>query len=89
MPKIRAQKIPQKEIDADEIIMRFCYYFPHYSYKRAKKMPFIRIIKMLKVADKERATFLFELTQIAAGPHTKDGEGVKDLLSKYESIITK
>lgn len=43
---------------------------------------------MLKVANKEEAKHLFELTQIAAAPHTKKGVGTKKLLEQYAKIIS-
>lgn len=85
--KFRAKKIPHKEISVEEILIRFCYYYQQYKLNEARQLPYKRVIQMLKFAEKERAKFFFELTQIAAAPHTKKGSGIKSLLSRYEDII--
>lgn len=87
MAKLKVQKAPKKEVSSEDTFARFCYYFPKYSYAQARRLPYARVVKMLRVAYKERASMLAELTQIAAAPHTKNGKGVRDLLSKYESIV--
>lgn len=86
--KLKAQKIPRKKTSLDDVIARFCYYFPQYTFADAKKkLPYRRVMQMLRVAEKERAAFLFELTNIAAAPHTKKGQGVKKLLDIYRKIF--
>lgn len=87
MATIKAKKIPQKKISNDDLLAKFCYHYQQYKYSEAKKLPYKRVIKMLRVAEKEQARFLFELTQIATAPHTKKGAGVKSLLDRYKSMI--
>lgn len=43
---------------------------------------------MLKVANKEEAKHLFQLTQIAAASRGLKGTGIKNLLSYYDKIIS-
>lgn len=87
MKVIKIQKIPQKKVSIQDVLARFCFYYQQYTYEQAKKLPYIRVIRMLKVADRERAILLSELVDIAAAPHTKRGSGVGKLKSKYEKII--
>lgn len=88
---VKAQKVRQdpKPETVEDLLARFCYRFPQYKYHEAKKMPFVRVLQMLKVAEKERARDLHAQTIIAAAPHTPKMKAVKSLLSKYEEIINK
>lgn len=85
--KFKATKIPKKESDLDEILIRFCLYFPQYTFYEAKQLPYKRLAKMLKVAQKEEARKMLELVHVVAAPHTKKGSGVKNLIGHYEDII--
>lgn len=87
MPIIKAQKIPQQRESSENILARFCYHFPRYSYAEAKQLPYRRIVKMLKVAEIERAKMYYNLVQIASAPHTKRGSGVSKMLKWYKDII--
>lgn len=85
--RIKVQKAPQQPLNTEDILARFCYYFPRYSYLEAKKLPFKRVRQMLRVVEKEQAKKNFELIQIVASPHTKNGRGVEKLLEYYKGII--
>lgn len=88
MVVVKAQKIPRKEESADDLIARFCYYYPQYTFSKAKKqVPLKRIIQMLNVARKEQALFLYNITEAIAAPHTKKGQGVTSLLNRFKKII--
>lgn len=90
MNEISVQKIPKRELssaDYEDLLARFCFKFPQYTYKQAKDMPYIRIVKMLKAAERVRAKEMIELANIIAGPHTKNGEGTKKMIEYYQSIL--
>lgn len=85
MPRIQVQNLPpKKDTSQDDVIARFCYYFPQYTFQEALALPFRRIRQMLAVVDSEKAREYFILTKIAAAPHTKKGEGVKKLLNEFK-----
>lgn len=84
---IKAKRIPQKEISGDEILARFCYLFPQYTFLAARKLPFKRIIQMIKVARKEQAKEWYNLTRAIASPHMKSKNAVSNLLSEFKKII--
>lgn len=86
MVVVKAQKIPRKERTSDDLLCLFCYKFPQYTFAQAKKLPYVRIAKMLKAAGKEDARKMYELTQIAAAPQSK-GNAVGKVLSSYKEII--
>lgn len=87
MPVIRAQKIPRKTESAEDTLARFCFYFQQYTYEEARKLPFKRVLKLLKIARRERARQMYELTQIASAPHTDKGAGVKKMLKYFQDQI--
>lgn len=87
MNVIKVQKVPRKEIDWDDILASFCYYFQQYKFHEAKKMPLKRIIQMLRVARREESKYFLQMTKIAASPHTKKGKGVSTLINEYSKDI--
>lgn len=87
MKILKAKRIPRKETSVEDIIALFCYYYQQYKYHEARKLPFKRLISMLKVAKKEYAKQMYDLTQITASPHTRKGQGVNKLLEHYKRII--
>lgn len=88
MTVIKAQKVPKKQDHPDDLIARFCYYYPQYTFSKAKKqVPLKRIVQMLNVARKEQALFLYNITEAIAAPHTKKGQGVTSLLNRFKKIL--
>lgn len=87
MPVIRVQKVPKKTESAEDTLARFCFYFQQYTYKEAQALPFRRVMKLLKIAKRERARQMYELTQIAAAPHTDKGVGVKKMLKYFQEQV--
>lgn len=47
-------------------------------------MPARDVQLLLKVASKQEARKYLALTQIAAAPHTKKGQGVKNLITEFK-----
>lgn len=70
-----------------ELWATVCYHYPQYTLKEASELSARDIKLLLKIADKIEAQRLFDLTQIAAAPHTKKGSGVKKLTEHYRKRI--
>ena len=87
MPTFKAKQVPQKIVSAEDILCRFCYHFPQYTYIQARELPYKRVKKMLEIAKKEQAQLMIYLTHIVTAPHTKKGAGVKKLLNSFKEII--
>lgn len=87
MGEFTPQKVPKKIISSEDQLMLFCYKFSRYTFAQARKMPYTRILKMLKAARKEDARRMFEITQIVAAPHSKKGELIKKMLEYYKDIM--
>ena len=66
-----------------EIWAKVAYYYPQYSLKDASQLPIRDLKLLLRVARKVEAGKMFELTQIAAAPHTEKGKGVSKLLDYF------
>jgi len=65
------------------------YYYPQYTLKQASKLSARDIMLLLRVARKIEAEKFYNLTQIAAAPHTEKGKGVKQLTQYFEKEIDK
>lgn len=83
---IKAQKIVEKQEAGEDILARFCYLYPSYTYIEAKKLPYKRILKMIKIARKEQAYEWYNLLRIAVAPHSKKG-ATSNLIKEYRNII--
>lgn len=85
MPVFKASKIPKKAISSAELLTIFCYYFPQYTLAQAKEMPYVRIVRMLKVVRKERAKHMLDFARVIFASGNKSG--MKDVLSYFKQII--
>lgn len=83
-----AQPVPSSEDTTSdrEIWATVAYYYPQYTLKEASKLPARDIKLLIKTAKKLEAEKMFNLTQIAAAPHTKKGEGVKKLSEHFKRL---
>lgn len=89
MKIVKAQKVSPdiKEPTPKDVLARFCYHFPQYTFFKARKMPLKRINQMLKVARQEQAKEWYNLARAIAAPHSKDGKAYKQLMSELKEII--
>lgn len=78
-------------MDVEDVLARFCYYFPQYTYQKARRLPAVRVRKMLRSArnehDKNMAAFLYELVQCL--PVINSKEHYNAMLKKYDEIMRK
>lgn len=70
-----------------ELWATICYYYPQYTLKEASKLPARDIKLLLRVAEKIISQNKYDLTQIAAAPHTKKGSGVKKLSEHFKKLM--
>lgn len=70
-----------------ELWATICYYYPQYTLQEASQLSIRDIKLLLKIAEKLEAQKMLALTQIAAAPHTKKGQGVKKLTEFYKKQI--
>lgn len=63
------------------------YHYPQYKPEDAMKINIKMQKRLLKVARKVEAERMYNLTQIAAAPHTKKGQGVRSLLDFFRKAF--
>lgn len=86
MAVIQAARIPQKKTNKRELYAMVCFYYNQYTLKEAQKLPARDLILLIKTAQKLEAQKMFNLTQIAAAPHTKGGKSVKKLAEHFKNV---
>lgn len=85
MARIKVQQLPQqKRLTRRELYATVCWYYPQYKLQDVQDMPARDVMLLLRVARKLDANKMFNLTQIAAAPHTKNGSGVKALSDRFK-----
>lgn len=87
MPVFEVKPLPKKKVNSRSILAEFCYFYPSYKLSEARRIPGRDVDLMLRVARKKRAELFYNLTHIAAAPHTRKGEGVKKLSNGYRKVI--
>lgn len=85
MARIRPKAVTpsDKGLSKRELYATVCLYYPQYKLSDVQNMPYRDVKLLLRVAWKRDANLFFNLTQIAAAPHTKNGSGVKKLLETF------
>ena len=83
MTLIKAKKIPKTEITSGDILSQLCYYFPQYNYQQARKLPYKRVLLLLKAAEKENAKRMIDLLRITLAPHVKRKSFVSNLFNEF------
>jgi hypothetical protein len=69
-----------------DLITRLCYFYPQYTLEEAEKLTNSQVTALLIQAEKQRAIQFYNLTLIAAAPHTKKGKLVDKLIKQYKKI---
>ncbi len=64
-----------------------CYFYPQYTLEEVQALPLRDVSLLLKVARKQEAKKMYELLQIVSAPHTKKGQGVKQLEKYFKGLI--
>lgn len=78
-----SQSASNKKKTTGRLLAQLCFYYPQYTLQQARRLPYKHVIILLEEAKRMKAREYLELTQIAAAPHTKKGEGYKQLLKRY------
>lgn len=80
-----------KDDDSDaeivDILTKVCYFYPQYTLKTAGELTDSEVTALLLQAEKQRAIDLYNLTLIAAAPHSKKGAMVTKLTKQYKKVI--
>lgn len=86
--RVRVKKLPTKavKINQRELIATLCFYFPQYTLQDATKLPYQHVQLLIHTAQKIEAARMYNLTQIAAAPHTKKMVNVKKLSDYFKKL---
>lgn len=86
--RIKAQKVNTKITESGEdTLARFCYHFPQYTYAKANKLPYKRILKMLKVARKEKVYEWYNQLRIAIAHKSSKKSSISNLIKEYKQVL--
>lgn len=72
--------------DVVDLITRVCYFYPQYTLDTASLLTNAEVTALLVQADKQKAIDYYNLTLIAAAPHSKKGAMVNKLIKQYRKI---
>lgn len=89
--RVRVQQLPTQavKINKRETFALLCFYFPQYTLKEAAELPFRDVKLLISTAQKMEASRMYNLTQIAAAPHTKKMVNVKKLSDYFKKLAGK
>lgn len=85
-----AQALPTSEVKESsnrELFAAVAFHYPQYTLKQVAKLPYRDVKLLLETAQRINAEKFLTLTHIATAPHTKKGEGVKNLIKHFKKII--
>lgn len=86
---IKVAKASQPKSDGEDVLRSLaslCYYYPAYTLRMARNMPYKHVKIMLSQAKRLEAVRFYSELQIATAPHTKKGAGVKKLMKHFEKV---
>lgn len=89
MAKVQQQKVSSSSnntFNSKNILWKFCYYYPAYTYQEARKIPYKEVTKALEIAEAEKSKLMIDLTQVACAPYGKKNSP-KKLIEHYKDII--
>lgn len=84
---IHAPVEESSDSDIVDVLTRVCYFYPQYTLKTAELLTDSQVMALLLQAEKQRAIGLYNLTLIAAAPHSKKGKLVEQLIKQYKKIV--
>lgn len=78
MAVIKAQKIPSPKAENPlDIIARLCYYYPQYTFKEAKELPFPVVKRLIRVANNEQCLKMIYLSRVMNPAYQNKNAGKK------------
>lgn len=64
-----------------------CFYYPQYKLEDVEQMPYRDVALLLRIAEQMEASRMYNYTLIASAPHSKNGNGVKNLIEHFRKLI--
>ena len=91
MARIEIQKPEHTSTSSDgkrELYATVCYFYPQYTLKEVQNLPARDIHLLINIAQKYKSMDMYNLTNIAAAPHSKNGKSVKKLADHFKKIAS-
>ena len=89
MARIKVQRVDggkDNKLSKRELYATVCYHYPQYKLKQVEKMSARDVKLLLSTAQKQEAVKMYNLTAIAAAPHSKRQTNVKKLLDHFSKL---
>lgn len=86
MATIQVAKVQTKQSAKRDLYAMVCYYYPQYKLVDVPSMAARDVNLLIRTAQKMEAIKMYNLTQIAAAPHTKKGAAVKKLADHFKRL---
>lgn len=74
------------DVDVVDLITRVCYFYPQYTLETAEQLTESQVMALLIQAERQKAIEYYNMTLIAAAPHSKKGKLVETLTKQYKKI---
>ena len=78
---------PKQQAASLDTLAEFCYYYPAYTFKAARQLPYPHVRRLLRRARQLQAAKYHNLLQIVAAPYSKNESQVSNLLKHYEDLM--
>ena len=91
MADFKPQKVESKssQLSKRELYAQVAYYYHQYTLKEVAQLPYRDIVLLLRIAQREQASYMHNLTLIAQAPHSKKQSNVKKLVEHFKKLAGK
>lgn len=87
MAEIQVARVQStKKDNKRELYATVCYYYAQYTLQEVQKLPARDLYLLIRTAQKLEALKMYNLTNIAAAPHTKNGSAVKKIAEQFKRM---
>lgn len=86
MAVIRPKRVDNggRGITKRELYATVCYFYPQYTLKDVQAMPYRDVRLLMKMAQRQQASYFYNMTLIAQAPHSKKQANVKKLTDHFK-----
>ena len=75
-----------KKLSKRELYATVCYFFPQYKLTDVEAMAYRDVLLLVKTAQKQQASYFYNMTLIAQAPPSKNQSNVKKLTDHFKKI---
>ncbi len=87
MPVIKAQKIPSPKAENPlDTVARLCFYYPQYTFKEARELPFPVVKRLIRIAINEQIKEKINMANVL-WPAYQTKNGLKKVVEYFQNKI--